>query len=75
MLYKSVKNVVWSNKSGADVLASERRLPAPVFNALSQILRPDELSRMYREWEAGQREIRMENGFIVTCFTPPRDKS
>jgi len=40
------------------------------FNHLKHVLSADEYQRMVREWEAGHREIRVEDGYVITCFTP-----
>ena len=29
-----------------------------------------EYKQIYAEWERGEREIRVDNGFIMMCFTP-----
>ena len=40
------------------------------FNHLQSILSAEEYGRMVRQYQNGEREVRIENGFIVTCFTP-----
>jgi len=37
---------------------------------LKRVLPASDYCRMESEWRNGQREIRLEGGFIVTCFTP-----
>ena len=52
------------------VEASWRSLPRNTlplaFKHLREVLSAEEYARMVREWEAGHREVRIENGFIVT---------
>ena len=45
------------------------------FKYLKEILSADEYERMVLEWGAGHREVRVENGFVVTCLTPERSSS
>ena len=40
------------------------------FSYLEEILSTQEYERMVREYQDGKREVRIENGFIVTCFVP-----
>lgn len=40
------------------------------FDYLQSVLSAEEYDRMVRQYQNGQREVRIENGFIVTCFTP-----
>lgn len=40
------------------------------FTYLKEILSAAEYDCMVRQFKNGQREIRVENGFIVTSFTP-----
>jgi hypothetical protein len=40
------------------------------FDYLQSVLSAEEYARMVRQWRSGQRDVRIENGFIVTCFTP-----
>jgi hypothetical protein len=37
---------------------------------LKRVLPPPDYDRMESEWRNGQREIRLEDGFIITCLTP-----
>jgi hypothetical protein len=37
---------------------------------LKRVLPPPDYDRMESEWRSGQREIRLEDGFIITCLTP-----
>jgi hypothetical protein len=46
-------------------------LPA-AFGHLKHMLPIEEYEGMVREYRDGRREVRIENGFIVTCFTPGR---
>jgi hypothetical protein len=56
------------------VEASWRSLPRNTlplaFKHLREVLSSGEYERMVQEWQAGHREVRIENGFIVTCLTP-----
>ena len=40
------------------------------FKYLKEILSVEEYERMVEEWKTGDREVRLENGFIVTSLTP-----
>ncbi len=40
------------------------------YDYLKSVLSAEEYDRMVRQYQRGQREVRIENGFIVTCFTP-----
>jgi hypothetical protein len=40
------------------------------FDYLQSVLSAEEYERMVRQYRSGQRDVRIENGFIVTCFTP-----
>jgi hypothetical protein len=40
------------------------------FSHLKNMLSAEEYGRMVREYQQCKREVRVENGFIVTCFTP-----
>jgi hypothetical protein len=37
---------------------------------LRKLLPASEYDRMESEWRSGLREIRLEDGFIITCLTP-----
>jgi hypothetical protein len=37
---------------------------------LKKVLPASEYDRMESEWRNGQREIRLEDGCIITCLTP-----
>ena len=52
--------------------SSRRTLPL-AFTHLKEILSAEEYERMVREYQDGKREVRIENGFIVTCFAPDAD--
>ena len=49
---------------------SPRKSLPLAFKHLREMLSAEEYLRMVREWEAGHREVRIENGFIITCLTP-----
>ena len=40
------------------------------FDHLQSVLSAEEYERMVRQYLSGQRDVRIENGFIDTCFTP-----
>ena len=69
-----VQSVVWSaasqarEKAAAD--AAKRRRLLPAFRVLAAMLPIQEYKQIYEEWERGEREIRIDNGFIMMCFTP-----
>ena len=44
----------------------------PAFAALRNVVEAAEYDRIVREWKQGDREIRMENGFVAMCYTPPK---
>jgi len=37
---------------------------------LKKLLTASEYDRLESEWRNGLREIRLEDGFIITCLTP-----
>ena len=73
------RNVVGATKDTVRYLDSARRTVeaqrvAPGTEAALEILKkvlpaPD-YDRMESEWRNGLREIRLEDGFIITCLTP-----
>ena len=69
-----VQSVVWSAASQAREKAAaetaKRRRLAPAFRVLAAMLPIHEYKQIYAEWERGEREIRVDNGFIMMCFTP-----
>jgi hypothetical protein len=42
------------------------------FTHLKGVLSVEEYERMVREYQDGHREVRIENGFIVTCLSTDR---
>jgi hypothetical protein len=69
-----VKSVVWSAASQAREKATAetakgRRLDA-AFRVLAAMPPIQEYKQIYTEWERGEREIRIDSGFIMMCFTP-----
>jgi len=69
-----LKSVVWSAASQAREKAAaetaKRRRLDPAFRVLAAMLPIQEYKQIYTEWERGEREIRIDNGFIMMCFTP-----
>jgi hypothetical protein len=50
-----------------------RRVPlrtGAALEILKKLLTASEYDRMESEWRNGLREIRLEDGFIITCLTP-----
>jgi hypothetical protein len=41
------------------------------FRALGRLLDRDEYEDMLAQWRFGHREIWIENGFVMTRYTPP----
>ncbi len=41
-----------------------------VLEILKKVLPGPDYDRMESEWRNGEREIRLEDGFIITCLTP-----
>jgi hypothetical protein len=48
----------------------ERTTLPLAFTHLKNVLSAAEYQRMVHEWEAGHREVRIENGYVVTSLTP-----
>jgi hypothetical protein len=78
MRYAHVR-AVWRPPHG---LAMERQLPrgrtdsrseyiSETFSALAKLLDCDEYENMLSQWRLGLREIWLEDGFVMTCYTPP----
>ena len=42
----------------------------PAFRVLAAMLPIQEYKQICAEWGRGEREIRVDNGFIMMCFTP-----
>src|SRR5437868_5869948 len=60
MVYKSVKSAAWNARSQERARAAQVRanqLDAEAIQALSQVVSGEELNRMCREWERGERQI------------------
>jgi len=51
---------------------AERMAPQTVgaLEILKRMLPAPDYDRMESEWRNGLREIRLEDGFIITCLTP-----
>jgi hypothetical protein len=43
----------------------------PELATLAQAVSPGEFQDMLAQWQRGEREVRIENGFLMTCYTPP----
>ena len=43
---------------------------APPCSALSRLLDVDEYENMLAQWRLGLREVWLENGFVMTRYTP-----
>ena len=54
----------------ADWRETHRDTLPSAFEYLREILSVEEYERMVKEYETGYREVRLENGFIVTSLTP-----
>ena len=67
---KAVDQAARWKRVQADWQATPRATLPLAFKYLKEILSADEYERMVVEWDAGHREVRIENGFIVTCLTP-----
>jgi hypothetical protein len=67
-------NVTRWQRVHAEWHASPRDALPLAFTHLKQILSAEEYDRMAQEYRHGRRDVRVENGFIVTCFTPNRDQ-
>jgi hypothetical protein len=78
MHYRPVRGV-WrppqQTAAGKRVQASNRvesrtEYISATFAALSKLLDADEYENMLAQWRLGLREIWLEDGFVMTCFTP-----
>ena len=43
---------------------------AEALRALKSILPASEYEAMAAQYQSGEREVRLENGFVMTCFSP-----
>ena len=43
-----------------------------IFTALSKLLDSNEYENMLAQWRLGLRDVWLEDGFVMTCFTPAR---
>ena len=50
----------------------ERETLPLAFRHLKEMLSAEEYNRIEAEWRAGHREVRVENGFVVMCYTPEK---
>jgi hypothetical protein len=50
--------------------SSARETLPRAFRHLKEMLSAEEYDRIVTEWRAGLREVRVDNGFIVMCYTP-----
>jgi hypothetical protein len=66
------------HKQGADLATRWKQVQAnwrdahlpPAFEYLKAVVSSEEYEQYAAAFRAGHLEIRIENGFIVTCFTP-----
>ena len=74
MSHKQSQNHTLDETRWARVKPEWRSLPKDTlplaFDYLQSVLPAEEYDRMVRQWRSGQRDVRIENGLIVTCFTP-----
>ena len=74
MIIKPVRTVIWSAASlareRAEAAAGKTRSMAPAFEALAAMLSVQEFRDICCQWEKGEREIRIENGYIMMSVTP-----
>jgi hypothetical protein len=50
--------------------AARAQQKAEALRALKVILSADEYDAMVRQCQSGEREVRVENGFVLTCYSP-----
>jgi hypothetical protein len=70
--YQAADTTRWMRVKPEWRLSPRNTLPL-AFTYLQEILSAEEYERMEREYQDGNREMRIENGFIVTCFVPEGD--
>lgn len=80
MKYALVRSAVWRPPPRAYVersvpspqlVDSHREYISPAFSALAKIIDTDEYENMLAQWRLGLRDIWLENGCVMTCYTPP----
>jgi hypothetical protein len=67
--YQAADSTRWTRVKSEWRSSSGKTLPH-AFTHLKEILSAEEYGRMVREYGEGKREVRIEDGFIVTCFVP-----
>ena len=72
MLYKLVDDVQWNESIDRAMPHAMCRQRREVFNALTRVVRSEELKQICAEWDAGDREVWMRDGFVMMRFTPRR---
>jgi hypothetical protein len=50
--------------------AARAQQKAEALRALKVILSASEYDAMVSQCQSGEREVRVENGFVLTCFSP-----
>jgi hypothetical protein len=74
MQYRTIRGV-WRPPQRFAARASElfhaqKQYISSTFGVLSKLLDSEEYDEMLAQWRLGLREIWLENGFVMTCFTP-----
>ena len=53
-------------------LDARKEYISTTFTALSKLLASEEYDEMLTQWRLGLRDVWLEDGFVMTCFTPAR---
>ena len=59
-----------SDTSAGELLDSQKEYTSSTFSALLKLLGSEEYEEMLAQWRLGLREIWLEGGFVMTCYTP-----
>jgi hypothetical protein len=78
MQYRTIRGVwrppqrtaVGRDARANELLDAQKQYISSTFGVLSKLLGSEEYDEMLAQWRLGLREIWLENGFVMTCFTP-----
>jgi len=71
MKYAHIQGTWQADRSKAwQKAGGDRNEGTPELDALALAVSPREFPEMLSQWQRGEREVRIENGFLMTCYTP-----
>jgi hypothetical protein len=59
-----------AGREALERLEHRKEYISATFTALSKLLDGEEYDEMLAQWRLGLREIWLEDGFVMTCYTP-----